>query len=184
MLEVGAGVSLPSLLVGQLGTELVVSTDIEDTTELIQENIERNALENEVKSFVLDWLEEDNLNQLIKTYGNDYNYILSADCVYSIDAVLPFIHVLDTLANEHTKILFAHPKARIPEASDLFWKTIVDKFEVEKVPKQQFAPDSVGFNDEHNGVFILTKKKQKLKTETNEPFDEFLEIFYTCCGMR
>lgn len=164
ILELGAGCGFPGLFCGLLGAHVIL-TDVPGlAVDLLDENIELNKLQNTCSATALDWTNEENLKNVltvIKAKGKDLDYILATDAIYVPAAAEPFIRVCYELCGPNTKVLFSHPKARVPEASMLFWSKLPESFAVEKVPAIQFMKDqsTTQFQHREQGVFILTKKQ-------------------------
>mmetsp|Transcript_13928 Transcript_13928/g.18214 ORF Transcript_13928/g.18214 Transcript_13928/m.18214 type:complete len:258 (+) Transcript_13928:97-870(+) len=159
VIELGAGCGLPGLLLASLGAAVDI-TDIEQTVELIEENIENNEEnirlgEGKAVARILDWFSEGDR----AGFDGDYDFILAADTVYNIEVIRPYLETLKSLSNDHTKILFAHPAPREAKASAFFWSIVYDEFHVEKISTQKFVPgESDGFQSPTNGVFVMRKK--------------------------
>ena len=158
VIELGAGCGLPGMLLASLGASVEI-TDIEETVELIEENIEENGgdVERNATARVLDWNDVDALE-----HSGEYDIILAADTVYSEAAVPLFIRVLEKLSTSSTAIYFAHPKPRKEAASDLFWAEWERRgHAVVKVPPAHFGAGgakAVGFQGK-DGVFLLRTSK-------------------------
>lgn len=182
ILELGAGCGLPGILTYKLGANVVL-TDLEETIELLEENIENNGgcevstegasqtEKNDISATVLDWKNQEDVRKLAEAREEKpFDYILAADTVYNKDIVPFFLSVLDRFSGPTTKILFAHPAPREQSASDWFWNHILTSdeslFKVEKVPAQDFVPNfedlvkkgKIPFQDQTNGVFVLMKR--------------------------
>jgi len=158
VLELGAGCGFPGLFVGKVGGKVVL-TDLGPVVELLQENIELNKLEANTKAMSLNWLSDEDLRAITP---HKFDYILAADTIYAEDAVEPFLNVCWELSSPSTQILFAHPRARVPAASERFWRMVRDRFSVEKVPASRFVkdwtPSCKQFLSETQGVFILRRR--------------------------
>ena len=154
IVELGAGCGLPGMLAASLGATVEI-TDIEETVELIEENVEENSavIRENATPRVLDWNDVETLEAC-----EPYDVILAADTVYSETAVPLFIRVLEKLSTSATEILFAHPKPRKEQASDLFWAEWERRgHEVLKVLPEHFGAKGekgAGFYG-RNGVFVL-----------------------------
>lgn len=135
VIELGAGCGLPGILLAALGAKVCL-TDIAETVELIEENIENNetvinqSSSGSATAKILDWTEADDIHQRFNT---PVNIVLAADTVYSKDAILPFIKAAKALSGPNTVIIFAHPAPREPAASEYFWSVVHEHFQVEKV---------------------------------------------------
>lgn len=133
VVELGAGCGLPGLLLAGLGARVVL-TDVEETVELIEENIENNekvlkSSNGEATAETLDWTNESDRTR----FQPPYDYVLAADTVYSEEAVVPFLKTVYFLAGLNTVVVFAHPAPREPKASELFWSLVDNYFDVKKV---------------------------------------------------
>lgn len=166
VIELGAGCGLPGILTYKLGGNVIL-TDIEETIELLEENIESNIIEKNENNLIakeLDWLKDEQLTNFEK-----YDFILAADTVYSVDCIIPFLSVLKALSKKETKIIFAHPAPREPKASEKFWNLLSNsdeyKFKITKVEPKDFVPNltdllskgKLPFSSETKGVFVLEK---------------------------
>jgi SAM-dependent methyltransferase len=161
-LELGAGCGFPGLFAGKLGSRVVL-TDVDGPAiALLEENIELNKLVSKVEAKALDWFSPKHLDDVC---SEKFDFVLAADTIYSTEAVEPFLKVCARICSENPKaeILFAHPRARVPDASAKFWSDVVANFTVEKVSPERFVREwkqgeSKQFLNEKQGVFILRKQ--------------------------
>ena len=161
-IELGAGCGFPGLFVGKLGGRVILTDVGGPAVDLLLENIEKNELTATAQAKALDWFSEKDLDEIAQIGGGRFDYILAADTIYSEDAVEPFLRVCVRLSQPSTQILFAHPRARVPKASEKFWNLVGNYFTVEKIQAERFVkdwtPESKQFLNERQGVFILRLK--------------------------
>ena len=159
-IELGAGCGLPGLFVGSLGAEVVLTDVGGVAVDLLEENIQLNNLTEVAQARALDWAVE---QDLLAFKERKFDFILAADTIYSVEAVEPFLSVCLALSKPGTRVLFAHPKARVVSASQKFWEVVHDKFTVEKVDPSFFVQDlkegSKQFVNPQQGVFILRPRE-------------------------
>lgn len=154
VLELGAGCGLPGLLMGHLGANVCL-TDIQNSLELLQENVDLNEINSNVRVKLLDWTRyEENV------FVNDcYDYILCADTVYDLNLVDPFLAVLVSLTKPTTKIFLSLPQPRIPIATKDFFEKARKIFHFEKIDFHTMLPLSKQEQEDDlsiQGLFILT----------------------------
>ena len=161
VVELGAGCGLPGLLAALLGAGACALTDIEETVELLQENLESNApgLPDggaRVTAEELDWTKPEDLARFADRSPVDF--VLCADTIYDTPCVRPFLAVLDALSGPDTTILFAHPNERVKAASELFWTLMPRRYVCTKVPPREFGAQAGSFVTARHGVFVLRKR--------------------------
>lgn len=160
-IELGAGCGLPGLFLAKLGVHVVLTDVPGVAVELLQENIELNGVSTVARAAGLDWCSSHDLESFS---ASAFDLILAADTIYSIEAVEPFLQVLDYLTSQKVgcKVLLSHPKARVPAASEVFWRKAPEIFNIEKVDPKDFVnglvPGSRQFQNPQQGVFILTRR--------------------------
>jgi 2-polyprenyl-3-methyl-5-hydroxy-6-metoxy-1,4-benzoquinol methylase len=168
VIELGAGCGLPGLLTGVLGAAQVFITDIEQTMELMEENIENNqtTLDEagcEARALELDWTNKEQIAAAASL--GPFDWILAADTVYNAQASDAFVETVKALSGPNTKLLFAHPCPRHKEASAHFWGKVLDSenedspFEAYKLDHLKFAPQATAtaYQVPTNGLFIFTQ---------------------------
>ena len=162
VIELGAGCGLPGLFMGHLNANVCL-TDIQNSVDLLQENVDLNELNKNVQVKLLDWTQ----THLLDDFKNqNYDYILAADTVYDVDLVDPFLNVLTLLCKETTKIFLSLPQPRIPKATKDFFEKARKKFDFEKIDFHTMKPiekNNVSINPNRDdgsiqGLFILTRK--------------------------
>ena len=161
VVELGAGCGLPGFLAGLLGAAPCVLTDIEETVELLEENLESNAPHlpdggARVTTEELDWTEAEHLARFADRAP--FDFVLCADTIYETECVRPFLAVLDALSGPDTTIVFAHPNERVKEASELFWTLMPERYVCTKVPPREFGAQAGSFVTARHGVFLLRKR--------------------------
>jgi hypothetical protein len=182
VIELGAGCALPGLLAGALGASQVFVSDIEETVELMEENIENNeaTLEKagcEAKAIELDWTNKEQIAAAASL--GPFDWILAADTVYNAQVSDAFVETVKAISGPNTKLLFAHPCPRHEGASAHFWGKVLDAknmdspFEAYKLDHQKFAPQAkdTAYQVPTNGLFIF-KLRDGGEVDSNENISE------------
>lgn len=100
ILELGAGIGLPSIISIKEGAESVIITDLPSALSLLERNVRENTEESNVPQFIaLDWEKDDHFGE--------YDLILGADLVYSKEMFEPLKSTLRRLCNNRTTIYMA-----------------------------------------------------------------------------
>ena len=107
LLEVGAGVGLPSFAIAHLASEVIVTDHADEAVALINKNITHLGINN-MKSMCLDW------NDLPDTISA--NTILLSDVNYAPGAFGPLLTLIEKLMGKGAVIIIATPE-RIMAAS-------------------------------------------------------------------
>jgi predicted nicotinamide N-methyase len=169
-IELGAGTGLPGLLCAKLGAQHVLLTDMEQVVPLLEENIEKNQLNdnNKARALPLDWTKLSQDFEILQQHGyqnKSFDIILAADTIYQKQLVEPFLLTCDLLLKENGMIYFSHPRPRVPEASEYFFSRVGEWFDMEKIDPRDFIPglsqDSKQFKKPTEGVFILRRKQKR-----------------------
>ena len=149
----------------------------------MEENVESNQREfakwaenndappPEVNAFVLDWFETERNSRSLPSY----DVILAADTIYERKAVEPFVRaVLESsdLESGETVMVFAHPKPRIPDASEFFWRLVLeDKVFGDDVVRKIETERLFGYKSSDvatNGLFLIRIDPHNKRRRENE----------------
>ncbi|KAK6057706.1 hypothetical protein COOONC_04738, partial [Cooperia oncophora] len=127
VLELGAGVGLPSIIAAKLSASKVLATDQPSAISLLRENLIANLREEEMtaaSTVPLDWtaLPEEPLSADI---------ILGADLVYNAEVFEALREVMEKFITPSNSMLMAS-KIRYPK-DKLFFETLRDDFDVTQV---------------------------------------------------
>lgn len=179
-LELGAGCGLGGIMMAALGFETVV-TDLPDVVERVLSVNSEAAMDNitdwwyhltstttarvsdpKLSVRPLDWLKLcERMDGRNGCYGDwlepPYHYILAADCIYSIDLIVPLLRCIDYLSSHTTVVLVA-----MERRDDLVVDGFINKakslgFEAKMVPKKMLRSKLV----ENEDVEIWKLKKKK-----------------------
>uniref|UniRef100_A0A0N5AZ44 Methyltransferase n=1 Tax=Syphacia muris TaxID=451379 RepID=A0A0N5AZ44_9BILA len=109
VLELGAGLGLPSIIANKCGAKYVMSTDQQLAVDLLKENIGYNIPNAmNIAVSVLDW-KNFKLDTTYDVINSFYNFIvvLGADLVYKQELFEPLKILLDKCTNSSSVIIFA-----------------------------------------------------------------------------
>lgn len=101
VLEIGAGIGLPSFSISGIVSEVLISDYAKDAVELITKNINELKLNN-VRAMMLDW------NQFPDNICADT--ILLSDINYAPDQFEPLLKLLKRFLNEKSTLILATPQ--------------------------------------------------------------------------
>jgi predicted nicotinamide N-methyase len=119
VIELGSGTGLLGLICAKLGASLVVLTDLPVLLQTMQQNIERNQLQQQCVARALNWNDAQGVESLLKEFGT-FDYVVASDVlVFAGDARKPFLHTTVVATTEkqqqpvgllYTIRAFADPK--------------------------------------------------------------------------
>uniref|UniRef100_F1L941 Protein FAM119A n=1 Tax=Ascaris suum TaxID=6253 RepID=F1L941_ASCSU len=118
VLELGAGLGLPSIVAAELGARSVDATDQPLAIPLLAENVKRNSPSNAlIKVFPLHWQTD--------RPKHPYQVVLGADLVYDAELFKPLAEVMKHSCDKSTLFLFSN---RIRYLKDeLFYRTLMEQ---------------------------------------------------------
>lgn len=101
VLELAAGLGLPSLLAAQVATEVVCSDHVPATVDLMQQSIEKNQLTN-IKATVIDW------NNIPDDLSCDV--LLLSDINYEPQVFETVFNVIESFLQKGTTVILSTPQ--------------------------------------------------------------------------
>jgi len=128
ILEIGSGTSVPSIVTGLLGYQ-VVTTDLPFLLPFVEKNVYENLPQGQnVKVKPLEWGNEEHMRNI----SERFDYIIGAELIYVEEAFDNLVKTLRYFSDENTKVIMTH-KIRIPERTELFFKKLSKEFDFESV---------------------------------------------------
>ncbi|KAK9689827.1 hypothetical protein RND81_09G084000 [Saponaria officinalis] len=151
--ELGAGCGAVGMGVYLLGLHDVVLTDILPVMPALKHNLKKNksVLNKSLKIAQLYW---GNHSQM-KALSPPFDIVLAADVVYLVETVRPLVETMRELVKDDGVVMLGY-QVRCPDADVLFWETVREFFEIEKVKKEDLHPE---YAYEETDVYIFRKKK-------------------------
>jgi len=125
VLELGAGVGLPSIVVAKLGASDVVMTDMVQLLELGTRNAEANDVIDKVEVLELDW----DKPEASPVHGRHFDYVIAADVIYK-EAVGKLKKALRAVVQNETVFVLAYfCRARAGEGHAYMHKEVLPLFD-------------------------------------------------------
>lgn len=161
-IDLGTGVGVAGLGLALLGLNCML-TDITPVMPALKRNFKKNVgstslgsagkagnKTGKVKIATLYWSNQ----KQIEALKPPFDYVIAADVVYLENIVQPLLETMSALAGPETVILLGY-QIRQAEAHELFWRLCPDYFAIQKVPREELAPE---YAWEENDVYVLKKK--------------------------
>ena len=123
VLELGAGLGVPSIVASLDGASSVLATDIPSAVPLLRKNIRRNTQGETIRVSPLDWTSF--------THPGHFDLILGADLVYIKEMFPHLLSLLTQLASQHTTI-YMSSKIRYPKDSH-FYEMLAEQCSVQQI---------------------------------------------------
>ncbi|CAG9538842.1 unnamed protein product [Cercopithifilaria johnstoni] len=125
VLELGAGLGLPSIISSYQDTKLIHITDKASALDLLEENIRQNANNDcDIKIFALDW----NVDQP----PQKYQVILGADLIYIGITFEPLLKLFRD-ASDHDAVIYLSSKIRYQRDQDFHSQFLREQFDVREI---------------------------------------------------
>jgi predicted nicotinamide N-methyase len=177
--ELGSGVGLIGIMLHKLGIENVVITDISELVETMENNVEANNIniksitgrrknEKDENYIIVDpllWNNQQEMSSIKSNLGDEIDYIVACDCIYSEASAIDLIKTMDFLSTDNTTIICIS-EVRNQQAQDKFMEEAQLIFQVELLPALQWQKKvnhQVDF-DETLNLYRLRKQKRRLKS--------------------
>jgi len=117
VVELGAGVGLPSLICGHLAKQTVITDCNPMALKIAQNNVQLNyptEIEDKVLVHELDWSKTPSLVSFKETFPNSFEVVLGADVLYLTSSVVPLLKTAKELLSRSkvSKFIMAHEKRR------------------------------------------------------------------------
>jgi len=132
VLELGAGLALPTLVACAFGASVAVCTDVPHQIALIEKNIALNGF-TQAKAMPLTWgvIDSSTLNDL----GKPFDLVLFSDLLFSSEGTTSLVDTLCSVCSENTLVL-ASNEHRWVGASDFYDLLRTRGFQVDHVDNQ------------------------------------------------
>lgn len=135
VIELGAGLGLPSLAAALLGAAEVLITDLAEALELPRKNIALNFKDEQANISVaaLDW------NDAAKGHTSlpaDWDIIICTDILFVPEAIPPLVQTIAVLSGPHTRVLSCC-EHRFEEATQFYEMMRAAGFRVDRVPNEE-----------------------------------------------
>jgi len=128
ILELGSGTSVPSIVSGLLGYQ-VITTDLPFLLPFVEKNVYENLPRDQnIEVKPLEWGNEEHM----KNITGRFDYIIGAELIYVEDSFDNLIKTLKHFCDEKTKVIMTH-KIRLPERTELFFSKLKKEFDFEDV---------------------------------------------------
>lgn len=112
IIELGAGIGLCGMFVAQMLRHshdiTSIITDLPEALDGLNENIERNGLQSEVKARVLSWGVKAELDAVLAELAGPPPLVIAADCVYWECLFEPLFQTIKDLTATGCKVIIAH----------------------------------------------------------------------------
>lgn len=126
VLEIGAGLALPSIVTAKLGAEVTISDYLQEAIDFSKKNLDRNKISN-AKFIQLDWR---NPNPSLAA-----DVLIAADVAYEKKMFEPLVHAFKQLCKPNGIILLAEPNRNL--AKDFLENLGNQGFKIKKTQKSQ-----------------------------------------------
>ncbi|VDK75217.1 unnamed protein product [Litomosoides sigmodontis] len=125
VLELGAGLGLPSIILTYHDAKLIHVTDRVNAISLLEENVRQNANNDcEIQIFAFDW----NIDQP----RQKYQVILGADLIYGGITFEPLMKFLRD-ASDHETVVYLSSKIRYQRDKDFYDQLLREHFDVREI---------------------------------------------------
>ena len=154
ILELGAGTSLPSIVLKLLGYK-VVATDLKYLVEFVKKNIYLNVSSENSEIFIkeLEWGKTEDL-ETIKKLVKKFDFIICSELIYIEESFDDLIKTLDELSHENSVIIFSY-RIRMKEKFQWFIEKLEKLFQIDYIDDKKLEK----IHPNENLHIMLAKKK-------------------------
>ena len=138
VIELGAGLGVPSLSAAMLGAKRVVATDMSENIPLLNENIRLNfdaAERLRIEAQELSW--DDALNSPLAEV--QWDVILCSDLLFSLESISMLIGAIRALSKEGT-VVYSCMEHRFDGCSEFYSGMRAAGFDVHRIPQNEMHP--------------------------------------------
>lgn len=147
VLELGAGTGLLGLYLACIKADVLMVDYNDLVVKLLRENVKENKSSAKVAKF--DWCDEVAVQELVK--GKPFDYIMGADCVYTLDATQGLVKCLLALCSANpTTLIFMSIETR----DDAVTKFFVDQMEAANFEVTITSQKGVDAQYQHEDVHL------------------------------
>jgi predicted nicotinamide N-methyase len=154
VVELGSGTGIPGITAVLLGAKVLL-TDVEETLDLLRENVRRNIPSSalpRVDVFCYNWGTD--VSTLLP-YRPPFDVIIASDVLYDEEGVNSLLKSLVNLSSPQSLILIA-VRPYVPECFDLFFRDVHKFFDVKQIEFEDYGATE---NDKETTIVSLTKKE-------------------------
>ncbi|PRP80522.1 hypothetical protein PROFUN_11835 [Planoprotostelium fungivorum] len=108
-LELGCGCGLPGLVLGKLGAKVLL-TDLKDTLDITQKNIDANSLRSNVEVAELKWGKD-----VGQVKGSPFDVIIATDTMYIPEEAETLLLTIEGLSSSNTVVYLSYGRNRYAE---------------------------------------------------------------------